>query len=290
VKILLEADAPTPGVPSRKIPLDKPERQTVQNPFHPFNDLLAEKGQKHEAEKEFYDELDPGIRRHVRILRDNGVRTCQSCQGGRGYAYPQPTVDFFWDWGREVKSANVIVPKSALIESWNDLVGVGLRAVEIAAHYGLEPAYLRHEWREEDGELVEPTWALDFGPPRSIHTNLDVLSMTPPRFRRAAELLQHNGIDVFSACEGGSGHVFPKATICFRGDASEGCRAFNLITSDQKIVSDLWRCWPVRGSGLDDPYWEVKLARSIRDDDRSNLEQCQEYWNLVFNAKKGVYE
>lgn len=38
--------------------------------------------------------IDPGIRETVRILRQHGVNTCQSCQGGVGHAYSRPTVDF----------------------------------------------------------------------------------------------------------------------------------------------------------------------------------------------------
>jgi hypothetical protein len=39
--------------------------------------------------------LDTGIREAVRILRDAGVETFESCQGGPGHAYAEPTVRFY---------------------------------------------------------------------------------------------------------------------------------------------------------------------------------------------------
>lgn len=41
----------------------------------------------------FYRGLDAGIRFAVRVLHANGLDTCQSCQGGKGHAYLEPTVD-----------------------------------------------------------------------------------------------------------------------------------------------------------------------------------------------------
>ena len=40
-----------------------------------------------------YRSLDPGIRFAVRVLHANGFETCQSCQGGKGHAYDEPTVE-----------------------------------------------------------------------------------------------------------------------------------------------------------------------------------------------------
>lgn len=37
---------------------------------------------------------DPGIAPIVSILRQNGVETCQSCQGGPGHSSREPYVDF----------------------------------------------------------------------------------------------------------------------------------------------------------------------------------------------------
>jgi hypothetical protein len=38
--------------------------------------------------------LDSGIRDAVLLLRENGIETIESCQGGNGHAYPEPTVRF----------------------------------------------------------------------------------------------------------------------------------------------------------------------------------------------------
>jgi hypothetical protein len=39
--------------------------------------------------------LDEGIRYYVDVLEKEGIETCQSCQGGPGHCYEQPTVDFY---------------------------------------------------------------------------------------------------------------------------------------------------------------------------------------------------
>lgn len=36
--------------------------------------------------------LDPGIAHAVKVLRDSGVETYESCEGGEGHAYPYPCV------------------------------------------------------------------------------------------------------------------------------------------------------------------------------------------------------
>lgn len=38
-----------------------------------------------------YESLDDGIREAVRVLAQAGVETFESCQGGDGHAYPEPT-------------------------------------------------------------------------------------------------------------------------------------------------------------------------------------------------------
>ena len=44
-----------------------------------------------------YEILDSGIRDAVRILAEAGVETFESCQGGEGHAYAEPTVRFHGD-------------------------------------------------------------------------------------------------------------------------------------------------------------------------------------------------
>lgn len=47
----------------------------------------------------FFDgeDLDPGILPLVIVLRDAGMETYESCQGGEGHAYPEPTIRFHGD-------------------------------------------------------------------------------------------------------------------------------------------------------------------------------------------------
>lgn len=40
-----------------------------------------------------YLSLDPGIRFAVRVLHADDIDTCQSCQGGKGHSYPEPSID-----------------------------------------------------------------------------------------------------------------------------------------------------------------------------------------------------
>ena len=41
--------------------------------------------------------LDPGIVDFVRVLQEAGIETTESCQGGEGHTYPEPTVRFCGD-------------------------------------------------------------------------------------------------------------------------------------------------------------------------------------------------
>lgn len=41
-----------------------------------------------------YQSLDRGIRFAVRVLHAHGVETGQSCEGGKGHAYFEPTIEF----------------------------------------------------------------------------------------------------------------------------------------------------------------------------------------------------
>jgi len=44
-----------------------------------------------------FENLDRGIRPAVELLIQNGFKTFESCQGGRGHAYYSPTVRFHGD-------------------------------------------------------------------------------------------------------------------------------------------------------------------------------------------------
>ena len=86
----------------------------------------------------FEPPLDEGIRRIVETLIANGVETFESCQGGDGHAFPEPTVRF----------------EGAAAE--------GLRALSVALAYGLPVYHLRQTWAVRDGVLHGPWWEMTF--------------------------------------------------------------------------------------------------------------------------------
>ena len=82
--------------------------------------------------------LDRGIANAVHILRDAGIETCESCEGGEGHAFPEPTVRFF---GGQAE---------------------GYRAYAVAATRGLAVYAIRRVWSVEGGELTGPIWEMVF--------------------------------------------------------------------------------------------------------------------------------
>ena len=90
--------------------------------------------------------LDPGIVQAVSILRRNGVETFESCQGGSGHAYPEPTVRFHGERPE------------------------GLRALAVATQHGLCVRELRRVWPMVDGELTGPWWELTLAPTTALRT------------------------------------------------------------------------------------------------------------------------
>lgn len=95
--------------------------------------------------------LDEGIAPYVRILRSEGVETVESCEGGEGHAFPEPTIRFD---GEQYE---------------------GFRALGIAMCYGLPVSDLRRVWRIIDGEPTGPVWEMTFVRP------------APPEFAREVE-------------------------------------------------------------------------------------------------------
>jgi hypothetical protein len=91
---------------------------------------------------EFDPPLDPGIRYYVDVLASESVETFESCQGGEGHCYPEPTVRFHGDRSE------------------------GFRALAAAIQRGLPVANLRRIWRIIDGEPTGPHWEITFGEPR----------------------------------------------------------------------------------------------------------------------------
>lgn len=93
------------------------------------------------ADGEVFDSpLDPGIYAAVEALRKAGIATFESCQGGQGHAYPEPTVRFHG--GSEE----------------------GLRALSVAIESGLPVIDLRKVWPVIDNEPTGPWWELTFLP------------------------------------------------------------------------------------------------------------------------------
>ena len=72
------------------------------------------------------------------LLRDGGIETVESCQGGEGHSYHDPTVRF---------------------------VGgpyTGFKALSLAMMYGLPVYNLSRTWKMIDGEPTGPEWLLTF--------------------------------------------------------------------------------------------------------------------------------
>jgi len=87
---------------------------------------------------DYPDNLDPGIKKAVKILVDEGIRTFESCEGGEGHVFDRPTIRFHGN------------------------SSIGYRALGIAIDWGLPVAELRRVWAMIDGELTGPEWELVF--------------------------------------------------------------------------------------------------------------------------------
>lgn len=83
--------------------------------------------------------LDAGIRPYVLALRSGAVETFESCEGGEGHAFTEPTIRFHGD------------------------VGEGFRAYGIACQLGLPVFKLRCSYTvNEHGLLTGPWWEMTF--------------------------------------------------------------------------------------------------------------------------------
>ncbi len=85
-------------------------------------------------------QIDPGIVPYVAVLRSEGIETFESCQGGPGHAYPDPTIRFHGERSE------------------------GFRALAVAMQSGLPVLELRRIWPVNDGEPTGPWWELTFRP------------------------------------------------------------------------------------------------------------------------------
>ena len=87
---------------------------------------------------EFDPPLDAGIAPMVLALCRHGVETFESCQGGEGHSYPEPTVRFH---GEKTE---------------------GFRALAAAMSESLPVAELRRVWSIQDEEPTGPWWEITF--------------------------------------------------------------------------------------------------------------------------------
>jgi hypothetical protein len=95
-------------------------------------------------QREFDPPLDKGIEKAVHILVDAGIETFESCQGGKGHAYHEPTVRFH---GGKAE---------------------GFRALSAAMQAGLKVSGLRRVWPVLEDEPTGPWWELTFAPTKSF--------------------------------------------------------------------------------------------------------------------------
>jgi hypothetical protein len=82
--------------------------------------------------------LDAGVAHIVAALRAGGVETYESCEGGTGHAFTQPTVRFHGE-------------QSA-----------GWHALHVAREVGLRVEELRRAWMVVNGEPLGPFWEMTF--------------------------------------------------------------------------------------------------------------------------------
>jgi len=87
---------------------------------------------------DFDPPLDAGIYTAVVALRRRRVETFESCEGGLGHAYPEPTVRFHGGSGE------------------------GFRALGVAIEEGLRVAELRRVWPVQNKKPTGPWWEITF--------------------------------------------------------------------------------------------------------------------------------
>src|ERR1700687_2531770 len=115
------------------------DRCPAKTPLRPDPESIQRARELH-----FSPPLDEGIREIVIRLAANGVETFESCEGGPGHAFPEPTVRF------EGESSE------------------GLRALSVALENGLPVFRLRRAWGVIDGLIHGPWWEMTFLPPKPM--------------------------------------------------------------------------------------------------------------------------
>lgn len=84
------------------------------------------------------NQMDAGILLYVNAFLAAGIETFESCQGGDGHTYHEPTIRFHGDRSE------------------------GFRALATAMQHGLAVAELRRVWPVNDGEPTGPWWEITF--------------------------------------------------------------------------------------------------------------------------------
>ena len=123
--IILEGPARVICIKEKDLEETKPQKDLVCDPMP-------------EQTKEYSPPLDKGIRHEVEILVEGGIETYESCEGGIGHCFPEPTVRFHGERSE------------------------GFKALAIALQNGLKPSNLRRLWTIIDGEPVGPDWEMTF--------------------------------------------------------------------------------------------------------------------------------
>ncbi len=88
--------------------------------------------------------VDKGIKDKVKLLLENEVETYESCEGGKGHCYPEPTIRFH---GSRAE---------------------GFRALSVALQSDLNVAELKRIWVINDGEPTGAWWEMTFTPTKKI--------------------------------------------------------------------------------------------------------------------------
>ena len=109
--------------------------------------------------------LDPGVALYVDVLDGAGIETFESCEGGEGHGFLEPTVRFYGDNSE------------------------GFRALAVAVQRELPVAELRRYWQvSRAGEPEGPHWELTFRVPASYLQTLHNGRPSVP-LRRSAALI-----------------------------------------------------------------------------------------------------
>ena len=98
----------------------------------------------HRDLRHFDPPLDPGIAPVVAALLDAGIETFESCEGGPGHSFAEPTIRF------------------------HGHLSEGFRALAVAMACGFQVTTLRRYWSVLDGEPTGPHWELIIATKKSV--------------------------------------------------------------------------------------------------------------------------